>query len=539
MRGLLLASAATVSMFGVSTAWATDAPAQPAPAQDAVAPAQDGAAPAAAPSALSEVVVTARKTVETVQKAPASIVAVAGAELQSQDVTNPQLLEMFLPSASLRTEGPVTQSFIRGVGSNIDIPYVDPAVAFVENGIVIPRYGTSGLVSISPACRSSQAHTLYGGSAAGGAIKPAHATARLDLLRRRPVGYWRLRERIQAAFKGIARCAKPRALMATAASSSTELVERDRSRRLRRCVGTVRCFRVSTTLQASETAHAAARAKEREHYEGFSRSGDGWRPESCSLARSRWTARPSTLTRIDGGPEFLRARIGLDARTARLCAAIAAGATGKSVKQVWLVFSNRTGELKRERNEVLVRLEVVREADPKRGGRIDEVAGHRHLTRPSRADPLLQTHEKQASADAFAQMRRCEHSALGGHDEIAAECDLQAAGCGRTIHGRDLRNSRVVESCLVEWRRPPPARQGALVEFESAAEPGVGARDDDTAGALRAIDRGAKRLRERLVDLVARFGPVERDEFDGAKTFDNDRRLSHAKGSHRTRRRAD
>ena len=184
MKGLLFASAA---MFGVSTASA-----ECAPAQDAVAPAAQAqpatqnapqllpgapetnspATAAALPSELGEVVVVARKITENVQKAPASIVAVSGAELQSQGVTNPQALEKFVPSVSLRSEGPVTQTFIRGVGSNIDIPYVDPAVAFVENGIVIPRYGTSGLVFDLSSVQviSGPQGTLYGGSAAGGAI---------------------------------------------------------------------------------------------------------------------------------------------------------------------------------------------------------------------------------------------------------------------------------------------------------------------------------------------------------------------------------
>ena len=139
------------------------------------APAPTQTAPphsAPAPATLGEVVVTARKTTENVQKAPASIVAVSGIELQKEGVTDPQKLEKVLPSANLRTETAVVQTFIRGVGSNDDVPNVQPAVAFVYNGIVVPRYGTQGLLFDVGSVQviSGPQGTLYGGSAAGGAI---------------------------------------------------------------------------------------------------------------------------------------------------------------------------------------------------------------------------------------------------------------------------------------------------------------------------------------------------------------------------------
>lgn len=121
---------------------------------------------------LEEVVVTARKIEENLQKAPASIVAVSGVMLEQEGITDPQELEKELPSASLRSNGPVVETFVRGVGSLLDDPNVSPAVAFVYNGIIVPRYGTSGLlfdVGSVQAIAGPQG-TLYGGSAAGGAI---------------------------------------------------------------------------------------------------------------------------------------------------------------------------------------------------------------------------------------------------------------------------------------------------------------------------------------------------------------------------------
>lgn len=121
---------------------------------------------------LEDIVVTARKFTENNQKAPASIAAVNGNELQQRGVTDPQALEKFLPSTSLRRQGPVTEIFIRGIGTRIDLPNYASASAFVFNGIVIQRYGTFGLTQDLDSVQSiaGPQGTLYGGSAAGGAI---------------------------------------------------------------------------------------------------------------------------------------------------------------------------------------------------------------------------------------------------------------------------------------------------------------------------------------------------------------------------------
>ena len=135
------------------------------------------AIPEAAPSPeptdqLQDIVVTARKTTENLQKAPASIVAVSGAELVSRGAVDLQSLEKFLPSANLRRQGPVTEVFIRGIGTRIDLPNFANASAFVYNGLVIQRYGTFGLLYDLDSVQSiaGPQGTLYGGSGAGGAI---------------------------------------------------------------------------------------------------------------------------------------------------------------------------------------------------------------------------------------------------------------------------------------------------------------------------------------------------------------------------------
>ncbi len=186
----LLASVATVALGGLaSPAWAVNADVDVAQVQPSASTnASPSTAPAAAeasaatPNQLGEVVVTARKVTENVQKAPASIVAVSGAELQRQGITSAQSLEKVIPSGNFRQEGPVVQTFIRGVGTNLDSPYVDVAVAYNYNGIVIPRFATGGLIFDLSSVQviAGPQGTLYGGTAAGGAVNVSSALPRND-----------------------------------------------------------------------------------------------------------------------------------------------------------------------------------------------------------------------------------------------------------------------------------------------------------------------------------------------------------------------
>ncbi len=127
---------------------------------------------------LEDIVVTARKTTENLQNAPAAIVAVSGADLVSKGVSDIQGLEKVMPSVNLRRQGPVTQVYIRGVGARTDLPNFSSGSAFVFNGIVIQRYGTFGLTFDLDRAESiaGPQGTLYGGTAAGGALNLYSAT---------------------------------------------------------------------------------------------------------------------------------------------------------------------------------------------------------------------------------------------------------------------------------------------------------------------------------------------------------------------------
>jgi iron complex outermembrane receptor protein len=134
-----------------------------------------GAAQEAEPSAgatLEEVVVTAQKKSESAQRAPVEISVVTADELVSRGVDDPRAFENLVPSAKFGLEGNVTQLFMRGVGSQVDVPWVPEAVALQFDGITLPRYASSiGLydlqrVEVLPGPQG----TLYGSSSIGGIV---------------------------------------------------------------------------------------------------------------------------------------------------------------------------------------------------------------------------------------------------------------------------------------------------------------------------------------------------------------------------------
>ena len=153
-----------------------------------------GAASAAAPApqpGSNEVVVTAQKRSENVQKVPLAVTPVAGPKLVDQGVVSVRELGQVAPAIILGQDYIYTQIDIRGVGANNDAPALDPAVAFNIDGIYQARdYGTYGSfydVDRVEVLRGPQG-TLWGRNATGGSInlitnKPVdafHAAAEIE-----------------------------------------------------------------------------------------------------------------------------------------------------------------------------------------------------------------------------------------------------------------------------------------------------------------------------------------------------------------------
>ena len=123
-------------------------------------------------SELTDIVVTAQKRSESLLKVPAAITALSGDALRSKGVTDVRSLESLVPGVTIRPEGAVSQVFIRGVGSNIDVPYAESGVGYTLNGVTLPRYAsTSALFDVSSVeILPGPQGTLYGGGSAGGVI---------------------------------------------------------------------------------------------------------------------------------------------------------------------------------------------------------------------------------------------------------------------------------------------------------------------------------------------------------------------------------
>ncbi len=142
-------------------------------AEEAAAP--QGRAPAradGASSGIEEVVVTAQKQSENLQKTAAAVTAMSGDLLVQTGTTDLRAVQNLVPAARFQQEGATTQVVLRGVGSNLDFGNVEPVVAFNLNGMYTPREGTSQplfdleSIEVLPGPQG----TLYGRNALGGTI---------------------------------------------------------------------------------------------------------------------------------------------------------------------------------------------------------------------------------------------------------------------------------------------------------------------------------------------------------------------------------
>ncbi|KRB81423.1 hypothetical protein ASE00_15725 [Sphingomonas sp. Root710] len=135
----------------------------------------------AASGGLEEIVVTAQKRSENLQKTPAAVTAFTGNSLVQSGTTDLRAVQNIVPAARFQQEGATTQVILRGVGSNLDFGNVEPTVAFNVNGIFTPREGTSqplfdlDRIEVLPGPQG----TLYGRNALGGTInisfkRPTH-----------------------------------------------------------------------------------------------------------------------------------------------------------------------------------------------------------------------------------------------------------------------------------------------------------------------------------------------------------------------------
>lgn len=121
---------------------------------------------------LQEIIVTAEKQTQNLQKTAAAVTVITADVLLDAGVTDLRAAQKLVPAVRFQAEGNNTQVFVRGVGANLDFPNVEPNVAFNLAGIYLPRESTSAAffdvaqLEILPGSQG----TLYGRSAIGGTI---------------------------------------------------------------------------------------------------------------------------------------------------------------------------------------------------------------------------------------------------------------------------------------------------------------------------------------------------------------------------------
>jgi iron complex outermembrane receptor protein len=137
------------------------------------AAAQEAGANPAAGSAITEVVVTAERRTQSVQKSSLAIQVLAGEQIARAGVTQVRDITSIVPGVNIGQGGPATQIYVRGVGDFGSTPTFNPAVATYIDGVYVARAnaieGNFFDVSRIEVLKGPQG-TLYGRNAAGGAL---------------------------------------------------------------------------------------------------------------------------------------------------------------------------------------------------------------------------------------------------------------------------------------------------------------------------------------------------------------------------------
>ena len=169
-------------LCGVAAAtlvWATGAQAQShaadaEPAQStAPASGTDESAQEQANEGLQDIVVTAQRRTESLQRAAIAASAVTGDTLINAGVTDPSQLTKLIPALTVQPVGISSSFFIRGVGATAINSFQENAVAFSVGGVFYARptapAGTFFDLDRIEVLKGPQG-TLYGRNATGGAI---------------------------------------------------------------------------------------------------------------------------------------------------------------------------------------------------------------------------------------------------------------------------------------------------------------------------------------------------------------------------------
>lgn len=157
MRNTVTVRSIVAALLGVGTAYAQNAP---APSADS-------------DSALTEVIVTANRREESVQKSSLALEVMSGDQLRAAGIGSPIQLQNLVPGLTMSTSGATVVTYLRGVGSLSTDANAESAIAYNINGVYIARPNGIGPIFYdlerTEVVKGPQG-TLYGRNATGGAI---------------------------------------------------------------------------------------------------------------------------------------------------------------------------------------------------------------------------------------------------------------------------------------------------------------------------------------------------------------------------------
>jgi iron complex outermembrane recepter protein len=146
-------------------------------AATALAQQQENGAASLDTGALQEVVVTARRFAEDLQSVPIAVTAISAAAIETQDVTNLEDLNSFVPNFKISADRATSSTinvYIRGVGQSDPLWGFEPGVGVYVDDVYLARPQTALLdvldVQDLEILRGPQG-TLYGKNTIAGAIK--------------------------------------------------------------------------------------------------------------------------------------------------------------------------------------------------------------------------------------------------------------------------------------------------------------------------------------------------------------------------------
>jgi iron complex outermembrane receptor protein len=121
---------------------------------------------------LETITVTARKVTENLQKTPAAVTALSGGLLVTVGAHDLRAVQNLMPSVRFQAENASTEVYIRGVGSTLDLPNIEPPTVVNFDGAYVPREATSvGLFDVARVeLLPGPQGTLYGRAALGGTV---------------------------------------------------------------------------------------------------------------------------------------------------------------------------------------------------------------------------------------------------------------------------------------------------------------------------------------------------------------------------------